>query len=193
MLLPGSRLSNTPILGLQTGTQLARTKQPIIDPANLKIMAYEVEGPLLVNKPSYIRIADIRELSDIGMIIDSNDEFIGQEDVIQLKKIIDLNFRLIGMNVIDENNRKIGKVDSYNVGTDSFIIQQLNIRQGIIKSISDTGLLVHRSQIVEINNQNIVIRSAARKLDPIKHSEKLTYINPFRTTSVQPDTATTKK
>ena len=192
MLLPGSRLTNTPIMGLQTGAQLATTKQPIIDPANLKIIAYEVDGPLLVERPSYIRIADVRELSDIGMIIDSSDEFVGSEDVIQLQKIIDLNFRLIGMSVIDENKKKLGKVDGYNVDTDSFTVQQLNIRQGIIKSIADTGLLVHRSQIIEINNQNIIVRSAARKLEPIKQSEKLTYINPFRSTSIQPDTTTLK-
>ena len=192
MLLPGSRLTNTPIMGLQTGAQLATTKQPIIDPANLKIIAYEVDGPLLVERPSYIRIADVRELSDIGMIIDSSDEFVGPEDVIQLQKIIDLNFRLIGMSVIDENKKKLGKVDGYNVDTDSFTVQQLNIRQGIIKSIADTGLLVHRSQIIEINNQNIIVRSAARKLEPIEQPEKLTYINPFRSTSIQPDATTLK-
>jgi hypothetical protein len=86
MLLPGSRLINTAIMGLQTGTSLAKTKNPIIDPANLKIVAYEVDGPLLSERPSFIRIADVRELSNVGMIIDSNDEFIGLDDVIQIKK-----------------------------------------------------------------------------------------------------------
>lgn len=194
MLLPGLRLINTPIMGLQTGGRLAVTKNPIIDPANLKIIAYEVEGPLLAERPSFIRIADVRELSDIGMIIDSNDEFVGLDDVIQLKKIVDLNFQLIDMSVIDEHKRKLGKVDSYNIDTDSFIIQQLNVRQSIIKSISSTGLLVHRSQIVEINNQNIIIRTAARKLGPIQQPDKnMNYINPFRSSTAQPNTTIVDK
>lgn len=193
MLIPGSRLINTAIMGLQTGTPLAKTKSPIIDPANLKIVAYEVEGPLLNERPSFIRIADVRELSDVGMIIDSSDEFIGLDDVIQVKKIIDLDFQLVGMPVIDELKRKLGKVNGYNVDTDNFKIQQLNVRQNAIKSITGTGLLIHRSQIVEINNQNIIVKSAARKLEPIKQPEKMSYINPFRSSAVQSDVNTTKK
>lgn len=180
-------------MGLQTGTSLAKTKNPIIDPANLKIVAYEVDGPLLSERPSFIRIADVRELSNVGMIIDSNDEFIGLDDVIQIKKIIDLGFKLIGMPVIDEMKRKLGKVDGYNVDTDNFKIQQLNIRQNAIKSITGTGLLIHRSQIVEINNQNIVVRAAASKLEPIKQPEKMNYINPFRSSTVQSDLNTNEK
>jgi len=193
MLLPGSRLTNTPIMGLQTGTPLAKTKTPIIDPANLKIVAYEVDGPLLSERPSFIRIADVRELSNVGMIIDSSDEFIGLDDVIQIKKIIDLDFQIIGMPVIDELKRKLGKVDSYNVDTDNFKIQQLNVRQNAIKSITGTGLLIHRSQIVEINNQNIVVKAAATKLEPIKQPEKMNYINPFRSSAVQSEVSAAKK
>lgn len=170
------------IMGLQTGTKLAITKTPLIDPANLKIIAYEVEGPLLSENPSFLRIADVREISNIGMIIDSNDEFIGLEDVIKIKAIYDLGFELIGLNVIDEKKQKLGKVESYNIDSDSFTIQQLNITQGLIKSLSDAGLLIHRSQIVEINDREIIVKSAAKKLEPMVKPGKLTYMNPFRST-----------
>jgi len=185
MLLPGSRLIGTPIMGLQTGTRLAVTKSPVIDPGNLKIIAYEVDGPLLVETPSFIRIADVRELSDIGMIIDSNDEFVGVGDVIALQKIYQLDFKLIGLNVIDETKHKLGKVDNYSLDTDSFIIQQLNVRPGIIKSLSDTELLIHRSQIVEINDQTITVKTTAKKLAPITKTDQLNYMNPFRSTKPQ--------
>lgn len=190
MLILGSRLIGTSIMGLQTGTKLASTKKPIIDPANLKIVAYEVEGPLLVDKPSYIRIADIRELSEIGMIIDSNDEFIAQNDVIAIKKICKLNFELIGLNVIDENKKKLGKVSDFVLDTKSFIVQQLNVRRGIIKSLSETDLLIHRSQILEINDYEVVVKSPTKKLGVIEEAEKLTYLNPFRKTESQPQPET---
>ncbi len=185
MLLSGSRLIGTPIMGLQTGTKLAVTKLPVIDPSNLKIMAYEVDGPLLSERPAYIRIADVRELSDVGMIIDSNDEFIGANDVISLQKILDLNFQLVGLNVIDELKHKLGKVNDYSVDTDSFVIQQLNVNRGLIKSLSDTELLVHRSQIVEINDHSITIRAAAKKLEAIEKPTQVVYMNPFRQNAPQ--------
>lgn len=185
MLLLGSRLIGTPIMGLQTGARLAITKIPVIDPSNLKITAYEVEGPLLTERPSLIMIADVRELSNIGMIIDGNDEFIGVNDVIAIKKIYDLGFRLLGLPVVDELRHKLGKVVDYSIDTDSFVIQQLSVKQGVIKSLTDTELLIHRSQIVEINNHAIVVRTTAKKLNPIEKPSQLSYINPFRSQSPQ--------
>lgn len=185
MLVLGSKLNGTPIMGLQTGTKLASTKAPIIDPSNLKILAYEVEGPLLVDNPSYIRIADIRELSDIGMIVDSNEEFITIDDVISIKKICELNFNLIGLSVIDDNNTKLGKVNDFIVDTVSFIVQQLSVKRGIMKSLSETDLLIHRSQILEISDSQIIVKSPKKKLESIEKVKELTYLNPFRQTNPQ--------
>ena len=185
MLILGSRLIGTHVMGLQTGTQLATTKSPVIDPGNLQIVAYQVEGPLLVERPSFIRMADVRELSDVGMIIDSSDEFVGLSDVISIEKIFKLNFNLIGLVVIDQSKHRLGKVSNYSLDTSSFMIQQINVSRGGLKSLSDTELLVHRSQIVEINDKAIIVRSTAQKLQPIEKSTQLSYLNPFRHSAPQ--------
>jgi uncharacterized protein YrrD len=194
MLLLGSRLIGTPVMGLQTGTKLAQTAHPVIDPSNLKIVAYQVEGPLLNEHPSLIRMADVRELSDIGMIIDSSDEFVGVNDVIKLHDIYVVGFHLIGLRVIDESGRKLGKVEDYSLESTSFIIQQLTVKQrGLLKSLTETGLLIHRSQIIEINDTTVVVRTGAKKLQPvIKTAERKPYVNPFRSTSPQPESSVTE-
>ena len=185
MLILGSRLIGIPIMSLQTGTKLAVTKLPIIDPSNLRVVAYEVDGTMLSEHPSFIRIADVRELSGVGMIIDSNDEFVGAKDVISIQKLYELGFNPIGMRVIDELKHNLGKVKDYSLETNSFVIQQLNVKPGIIKSLADTELLIHRSQIVEINNQSIIVKATVKKLAPIKNIDKLTYLNPFRSPNPQ--------
>lgn len=187
MLISGLQLIGTPIMGLHTGAQLAKTKGPIIDPANLKVVAYEVDGPLLDQRPSFVRIADIREFSNIGFIIDSSDEMIGVDDVILIQKLHKLNFKLIGLNVIDEAKRKLGKVSGYNLNTSTFAIEQINVDRGIIKSLGDHELLIHRSQITEINDSAIVVKAAAKKLQVAEKSEKLEYLNPFRSVTPQLD------
>lgn len=174
-------------MGLQTGTKLAQAAMPLIDPANLKIVAYAVEGPLLTEHPSFIRIADVRELSDIGMIIDSSDEFIALDDVIKIHELYELNFTLVGMNVIDETKRKLGKVDDYSLDSNSFVIQQLSVQRGILKSLTDTSLLIHRSQIVEINDTHIVVRTTAEKAEVALQNVRRPFVNPFRPTSPQPE------
>lgn len=181
MLILGSRLLHTPVMSLQTGTRLAHTLKPIIDPSNLRILAYEIEGPLLTENPSFIRTNDIREYGRLGMIINSNDELIGLSDVIQIEKIYKLKFPLIGVQVLDEHKRKLGKVDDYTLNTDDFVIQQLNVRRGFLKGITDTGLLVNRSQIIEINNTSIVVKSpSVKSAEPVMQAIRGEFVNPFR-------------
>jgi uncharacterized protein YrrD len=187
MLILGSRLLNSPVMSLQTGTRLASTIKPIIDPATLRILAYEVDGPLLTEKPSFVRTDDIREYGRLGMIIDSTDELIGLEDVIRIQKIYTLQFPLIGIQVIDEHKRKLGKVDDYTLDTGDFLIQQLNVRRGFLKGITDTGLLVNRSQILEINNTSIIVKAPSIKsVEPVMQTIRGEFSNPFR--SVKPQT-----
>jgi uncharacterized protein YrrD len=188
MLLPGTQLAGTPVMGLQTGTKLAQISTPLIDPANLAIVAYQVEGPLLSEHPSYLRIADVREIGQIGMIIDSADEFIGLDDVIKIKKLHDLHFKLIGLPVIDQTKHRLGKVEDYSIDADSFIIQQLHVKRSILQGFSETTALINRSQIIEINDEHIVVRTTAKKIEPVMEASRREYVNPFRSSSPQPDT-----
>lgn len=180
MLLAGSRLIDAPVMGLQTGAELARTDHPVIDPRTLEIVAYELTGPLLNLHPSLLRIADVREFSDIGLIVDSSDEFVSPDDIIKLNEIYKLNFTLLGMPVIDEKRRKVGKVDGYTIETNGFVIQQISVRRPLLKSLNDTQLLIHRSQITEINNNAIIIHSEVKPAEPIMQSVRDAYTNPFR-------------
>lgn len=180
MLLAGSRLIDAPVLGLQTGSELARTTRPIIDPAKLEILAYELNGPLLDLHPSLLRIADVREFSDIGIIVDSSDEFVTPDDIIKLGEIYNLHFDVMGMHVIDEKRRKLGKVTSYTIDTTGFLIQQLSVKRPFLKSFNDTELLIHRSQITEINDNAIVVHSQAKIPEPVVSSVRSAYVNPFR-------------
>lgn len=187
MLVLGSRLYDTPVMSLQTGTRLARTSTPLINPANLKIIAFKLDGPLLSEQPSFLRTADVREMSGIGMIIDSSDELIGLDDVIKIKQLHELNFSLIGMSVIDETNRKLGKVSNYTVDTASFVIQQLDVQRGILKGLTETSVLIHRSQITEINDTAIIVKTTAKRLapEPVMNATRNQYVNPFRSPSPQ--------
>lgn len=186
MLLHGTRLIHTPIMGLQTGTELAVTVQPIIDPRTLAIIAYEVDGALLDAKPSLLRIEDIRELSDIGMIIDSSEEFVELDDVIKLKEVYLYHFRLLDLPVIDEHGRKLGKVTDYTFDPKSFVIQQINVRRPLLQSLNESELLIHRSQITEINDQAIIVRLATAPPEPLKGKVR-NYTNPFRSQTPQPE------
>ena len=184
MLFPSDRLINIPVMGLQTGSELARTKSALIDPRNLKIVAYELIGHRLEQQPSLLLIEDIREISDIGIIIDSSDEFIGVEDVIKIHEIYDLHFSVFDKIVKDEKNNKLGKVIDYSMEPSSFIIKQLIVKRPLLKSFSDTELVIDRTQIIEVNDTTIIINHDEREPAPAERAVKA-FANPFRGTSPQ--------
>lgn len=180
MILLGSTLKNIPVMGIQTGGELARMSDPIIDPAKLFITAYKLQGHLLDHDTTLLSVADIREISDIGVIVDSSDEFITPDDVIKIRDVYNQHFHLIGMNVTNERRDKLGKVIDFTIDTGGFVIQQLTVKRPLFRSLNDTELLIHRSQIIEINNNAIVVHSEAKAPEPELHEVVGSYVNPFR-------------
>lgn len=167
-------------MSLQTGSEIARTEREIIDTANLKVIGYELKGRLLDKHNLLLRVDEIREVSDIGMIIDSQDELITPGDVIKFDEIREKGFTIIDMPVRDEKGSKLGKVSDYTLDIGSFIVQQLTVRRPMLKSLNDVELIIHRSQIIEINNKAIVVKSKAEVKDQVYAASPGAYVNPFR-------------
>ena len=184
MIILGSKLLNSPVMSLQTGGEVAKTKRAIINPGTLGIAAYEVDGPLLrSSEPTVVRLADVRELGDMGFIIDSIDELVHPSDVIKLKELYDMGFTLDGIAVLDERRKKIGKVIDYTVETGGFVVQQLTVRRPLLHSFNDTELVIHRSQIIEVSRNAIVVHSEAKIPEPARNEVSGAYVNPFRKSS----------
>lgn len=180
MLILGSNLKNLPVMSLQTGGQLALAREPVVNPNNLQVVAYRVEGPLLAGTQTYLRTDDARELSDIGFIIDSIDDFVAYADVIKLREVIDLHFQLDGIKVIDEHQHMLGRVSDYTIDISNFTIQQLTIKRPLLQRFHDTELLIHRSHITNITDDTIVIHSNTEMPEHTALSTPGSYVNPFR-------------
>ena len=180
MILLGSAVLNAEIFSIQTGSKVARTTRAIINPANLQIIAFEVSGPLIQQHPALMLLSDVRELSNMGFIVDDIDQFIAPTDVVRVNDVYQLKFDIIGKLVLDEKRHKLGKVIDFTIDTTQFLIMQLSVKRPLLRSFNDTEILVHRSQIIEINNDSIVVHSQAKAPEPELHEVVGSYINPFR-------------
>lgn len=181
MLLLASRLDEYPVMSLQTGGEVAKLDEPIIDPGTLEIVAYTVRAPLLpADKTHFLRVIDVRELSDMGMIIDSIEEIVEYGDVIKIDELYDLGFPLVGMRVRDEKRTKIGKIVDYTIDVTSFSAIQLTVRRPLLHSLTDTELVIHRSQIIEITDDAVIVHSKAEVPEHTRVTAPGAYVNPFR-------------
>jgi uncharacterized protein YrrD len=179
MLVFGEKLLGMTIMSLQTSHEIARTEEAVINPANLTVVAYYVTGQTLDFSPALLVTADIREIGQMGAIINSSDDFTRPEDLVAIKDIIALQFSLIGMHVVDTHKQKLGKVIRYALDPETFVIHQLHIKRPLLKSFNDSELLINRTQIVSITQHTIVVKAADTKIGARLPNSKPLLSNPF--------------
>lgn len=192
MLLLSDKLINVPVMSLQTGTELARTSEPIIDPRTLTIPALYVEGPQLDHSPSVLHVTDIRETGDLGFIVNDSDVLMSTDGLVRLQEVINFRFNLIGTPVYDDGGKSIGKVTDYAFEPTGYTIQQLHTHQSLFKSLSIASNIIHRSQILSVTKDRIIVKSPTIKERVVESAEAAkALVNPFRGT--QPEQITRRR
>lgn len=189
MLINGSKLKNFPVLSLHIGGPIARTKELIIDPNELQILGFYVSGPMIHGEVGNIlETRAVREFSNLGMIVDSEDDFVKQGDIIKLDKILELDFRLGGQKVITKKGTKLGKVVDFTVDAMDFRVMQLIIQRPPMKALLDPELVISRNEIVKITDDEIIIKDEEEKIrkKAMKEDFVPNFVNPFREPNFAP-------
>ena len=181
MLIEGSKLLKYPILSLHTASRIAEVKGLVIDPNFLKVVAFEISA-VSSRQSLFLEASSVREFSKMGMIVDSDEEFVEKDDVIKLKETIDLGFSLDNMKVVSKKKAMLGRIEDFIVNTEDFQIMQLIVKRPIYKALIDPERVSGRSDIHEINDSEIIIKSEDGTI--MKKSGTLdfvpNFVNPFK-------------
>ena len=189
MLLIGSKIIGAPVLSLHMGGMIASTREAVIDPEDLRVIAYTLEGPIIKNDPDVgdmLDTKDIREVSENGLIVDSADRFTTRDDVVRFDEVMDLRFNLVGLKVVTQDGKKLGKIIDYTLDSGTFMIYQLIVQRPFMSSLVDPELTINRSQIVEIDDYKVTVKhdKAQVKVKQEKKAQKEEFVpnftNPFR-------------
>lgn len=190
MLLIGSKVANMPVLSLHVGGPIAEIREAVIDPEDLRVIAYTLDGPIIKNDPEVGNILDtqdVREISNSGLIVDSADRFTTREDVVRFDKIMDLGFNLIGLKVVTTEGKKLGKIIDYTLDSSTFMIYQLIVQRPFMSSLMDPELTINRSQIVEVDDFKVTIKHEKAEVKMPEEKKKNepeefvpNFTNPFR-------------
>lgn len=157
MLMTIDRLIGAPVMSLQTGLALCSLAKPIINPHNLSIVAFWVEGPRLDFTPAVIFTEDIREFASLGAIVDSVDNIMSPVGMVRLNEVINYDFNPIGCRVVDINGNKLGRVSDCNIDLNGFKIQHITIKPPGLRRLSSAGMVVNRSQITKVEPGQITV------------------------------------
>lgn len=181
MLIEGSKLLKYPILSLHTASRIAEVKSLVIDPNFLKVVAFEISATSSKQR-LFLEASSVREFSKMGMIVDSDEEFVEKDDVIKLKETIELGFSLDNMKVVSKKKAMLGRIEDFIINTEDFQIMQLIVKRPIYKALIDPELVIGRSDIHEINDNEIIVKSEEGTI--MKKSGTLdfvpNFVNPFK-------------
>lgn len=185
MLIDADKFPGCPVLSLHVGGKIAEVTGLIVDPHQLKVVGFQLMGPELGGENGTIlQTKDIREFSELGMVIDSIDELVNPGEVIKLDKILDLDFDLNGKKVVSKKGSRIGKVINYTINSANFMVQQFLVQRPMMKSFLDPELLIGRSEVVKVDDEKVVVKDEADKIRKKGMREDFVpnFVNPFRET-----------
>lgn len=183
MLVNASKMLGFPVLSLHVGGPIARINEEIIDPRKMQVVGYFVDGPMVTQETGNILEPNaIREFSPMGMIIDSVDSLTDGDEVVRLKKILELDFSLHGLKVETKKGTRLGKVIDCTIDAGDFRVMQIIVQRPALKALIDPELVISRKEIVKVTNDKIIIKDEEDKLKKraIKEDFVPNFVNPFR-------------
>jgi sporulation protein YlmC with PRC-barrel domain len=162
-----AQLLNRPILSIQTGQVIGFLARPILTPEKLEIVAFWCQATKeskLTNSPRYVVLArDLRRLSPDAAVVDSIEELEDPNEIVRLATILRQPINLIGIDVQNESNVKLGKVDEYTINLEQMLVQKLYVRPPLLKRFLVESMMVDRSQIIEITPRQVTVRDTTIK------------------------------
>lgn len=162
MLLLSNTLLNKSVLSLRTGGVIAQITGPIINPDNLKVEGFYCEDRF--DKSLLVLVyQDIRDVLADGYVVNDHEVLVEPDDLIRLKKVMDINFEIIGKQVVTTNKQKVGKVNDYATETETMYIQKIYVGQSLIKNFTGGSLSIDRNQVNEITPRRIIINELTKR------------------------------
>jgi sporulation protein YlmC with PRC-barrel domain len=156
MLQLSASLLNKSVLSLRTGTPVATITGAIVNPDNLKVEGFYCEDRF-DKKRLVLLYQDIRDTLPQGYVINDHDVLAEAGELVRLKKVLDLDFQIIGKPVVTLAKEKVGKVSDFATETETMFIQKIYVAQSILKSFTGGSLSIDRTQINEITPRRIII------------------------------------
>lgn len=153
MQIVAHQLVRLPVLSLQTGQPIALTTGLLLESGKLELKAFICQagsGELLLLP------ADVKQIGGQGILVDSEESLAEIDDIVRLKALVENPFVLIGLPVVTELGRRIGKVETFTLDPDDYRVQKLHIHRPLWHLSGHA--IIDRTQVVDVSHQHIVVK-----------------------------------
>lgn len=163
MLFLSTKLQNMTLMMVRNGGRAGTVLRPIINPNNLHIDAFYCTSVHAKTEQVLLDI-HIRDFSARGIIIDDYRNLSDPDELIRLKPIMDIDFKLEGKTVF-AGKQKIGKVAEYAINMESLFVQKLYVQPPVWKGLNASRLVFDRQSVLEVTDSHIVVSGPEVKVN----------------------------
>lgn len=157
MLYLSSQIINLPVLSIRSSARIGTVLGPIINPHNLHIDGFYCKA-IHQNQQLVLLDMNIREFNPRGIAINDHNELSEPSDLVRLKSVLDLKFKLIDKRVLSVK-KNIGKIAEYAIDKESLFIQKLYVSPPVWRNINQSRLIFDRKSVIEVTDTHITVSS----------------------------------
>lgn len=159
MTIPNEQLLNLPILSLETSEPVGRVVKPVVQLDNLQVVALRCLKA--GSRHSYLLlVSDIRQLTGDYLIVNSEADLVGLDDVVRIRQAVEANYDPVGRSVATDAGLHRGIVHNYAIDPLTSFIVSLSVGPRVFIARNAKLALIHRRQIVDVTPRQIIIQDA---------------------------------
>lgn len=150
LLVLASDIIKLPVAAIDLSARVGKVRDVFVDTDTGDFIGVTVTVDWL-GKPKFVTAQDIVAIEPRGLIVKTSSHLVEIEEIVKVKKIYEKRFRLIGLSVITQSGRRLGKV------TDLVISTQTNkvVRIYVGSWLQDRIIPWHK--IVKIDRKAVVV------------------------------------
>ncbi|MBU2595394.1 PRC-barrel domain-containing protein [Patescibacteria group bacterium] len=167
MLISALELKDGEVISLESGAVIGKIREPIVDPNNGKVLAFDVRVGFLT-KRLILSSNDIIEWQHSALLVYGMNVLV---EPIEIKRVFDLikkRVRIIGKKALTQKGVKLGRVEDVYIDSTTGMIAKYNLTHGILSNFIEEGRIIPANLVVKIDKKGIIFKDSVAEGDKSK-------------------------
>lgn len=171
MLIEISKVRGLPTGAIDEGALIGTVKQAVVSPEAARVIGFLVKIKGLFRGQKVISFQDVVDIDTQGLVINSRDNLVSENEIVRIKELVDSRFSLIGLSARTKNKKYLGRVSDAVIESTSGDIIRVYVKYFWDERIFE------RSMIHEIKKDEIILtfddKKKVKKKQAVMAAEKV--------------------
>jgi uncharacterized protein YrrD len=150
VLIQAKDVLNKPVFAQDIEDTVGIISDIIVDPENGKIVAFSVAR--FLQKPKIVSEVDVLDLTQDGLLINSENALVFPSELVRIKEIIDRGIKIINSKAVTESKKSLGIIEDFLIDTETAGVVKFYIKGGLLSP----SVVLPIEKVVKIEKGKII-------------------------------------